>query len=112
GDAWPQRSPRGPQRLPAARPALPGAGLAVGGEPFSAAALAARFHEPYRSPFLAEVRASLPDGALGATLSGSGPTVIVWARAESADACTEALTRAYRAVRVVRLTVSPRGAVP
>ncbi len=32
------------------------------------------------APLLEEVRARLPAGALGATLSGSGPTVIVWAR--------------------------------
>ena len=44
------------------------------------AALADRLHEPYRpSAILDAVRAELPAGAVGATLSGSGPTVIVWA---------------------------------
>ena len=33
-----------------------------------------------RRPLLDELRADPPDGSAGATLSGSGPTVIVWAR--------------------------------
>jgi homoserine kinase len=111
-EALPATIPHADAAFTVARAALLGAALALGSEDLFAAALDDRLHEPYRSPFLAEVRASLPDGALGATLSGSGPTVIVWARAEAADACTEALTRAYPAVRVVRLAVSPRGAVP
>ena len=49
-------------------------------------------HEPYRAPFapaLDAVRADLPTGAVGATISGSGPTVIVWTHAEQVDACTQ-----------------------
>ena len=64
----------------AGRAALLGAALAAGSEELFAAALDDRLHEPYRSAFLADVRAELPASALGATLSGSGPTVIVWAR--------------------------------
>ena len=64
----------------AGRAALLGAALAAGSEALFAAALDDRLHEPYRSAFLADVRADLPESALGVTLSGSGPTVIVWAR--------------------------------
>ena len=52
----------------------------------------------------------LPDGALGATLSGSGPTVIVWARPESADACAEELTERFPDADVLHLSISPTGA--
>jgi homoserine kinase len=47
-----------------------------------------RLHEPYRSPFvpgLPELRALVGhDGCLGATISGSGPSVLLWCRAEAA----------------------------
>jgi homoserine kinase len=65
-----------------ARAALLGASIAMGEARLFAASHDDRLHEPYRSesaPHLAQLRADLPDGALGATLSGSGPTVIVWA---------------------------------
>jgi homoserine kinase len=65
-----------------ARATLLGASIASGDGPLFAASHDDRLHEPYRArnaPLLAELRADLPDGALGATLSGSGPTVIVWA---------------------------------
>jgi len=65
-----------------ARAALLGASIASGDARLFAASHDDRLHEPYRAataPLLAELRADLPEGALGATLSGSGPTVIVWA---------------------------------
>jgi homoserine kinase len=87
-----------------------GAALASADSDLFAAALGDRLHEPYRSPFLDEVRRSLPEGALGATLSGSGPTVIVWARKEAAGACEDELRRAYPDETILRLAVTPRGA--
>jgi homoserine kinase len=95
----------------AARAALLGAALASGSAELFAAALGDRLHEPYRSPFLADVRARLPDGALGATLSGSGPTVIVWALPDAADTCARALSARYPSLEVISLSVSPTGAV-
>jgi homoserine kinase len=56
------------------------------------------------------VRADLPEGALGATLSGSGPTVIVWAREEAADSCEAALAAGHPAATVIRFSVSKEGA--
>jgi homoserine kinase len=108
--ALPASIPHADAAFSAGRSALLGAALASGSEELFAAALDDRLHEPYRSAFLAEVRAALPDGALGATLSGSGPTVIVWAREHSAEATLKALADAFPGIEVVRLATSPAGA--
>jgi len=92
-----------------ARAALLGAGLARGDAALLAAAFADRLHEPYRpSPLLGAIRAELPPGAVGATLSGSGPTVIVWA--DEADTCARALEERFPKETVLALRVSPEGA--
>ena len=96
----------------AGRAALLGAALASGSEELFAAALDDRLHEPYRSVFLADVRAALPDCALGATLSGSGPTVIVWALRGRGEECAAELRRRWPAVETMQLDVSSRGAIP
>ena len=78
-----------------------------------AEAIQDRLHEPYRAknaPLLEKVRADLPDGALGATLSGSGPSVIVWARPDAVEACEEELARRFADASVLRFTVSAEGA--
>ena len=95
------------------RAALLGAAVASGSAELFAAAADDRLHEPYRAehaPVLAAVRKRLPDGALGATLSGSGPTVIVWARPESAIACATELTACFPDTDVLHLSISPTGA--
>ena len=75
-----------------------------------AAGLDDRLHEPYRpSPALDAVREELPPGARGATLSGSGPTVIVWA--DEPDACAAALAQRFPEHDVLPLAVTPRGAL-
>jgi homoserine kinase len=96
----------------AGRAALLGAGLASASPELFAAALDDRLHEPYRSTLLAEVRAALPDGALGATLSGSGPTVLVWAEPAAAAACESALQSRFADAQVMTLRVTPAGAGP
>ena len=55
------------------------------------------------------MRADLPEGARGATLSGSGPTVIVWA--DDPPACAAALKARFPDHDVLGLAVSPRGAL-
>ncbi len=65
---------------------------------------------PSGAPLLAAVRDDLPAAALGSTLSGSGPTVIVWARPESARACAHELEARFPDVSVLTLSVSPEGA--
>jgi homoserine kinase len=97
----------------AGRAALLGAALAQGSPKLFAAAIHDRLHEPYRSanaPLLEAVRSDLPEGALGATLSGSGPTVIVWVREESAGASEAELANRFTEASVVRFAVSEEGA--
>ena len=97
----------------AGRAALLGAALAAGSAELFARALDDRLHEPYRAdgaPALAQVRDDPPTGALGATISGSGPTVIVWARPDSAQACADELTSRFPDLHVMPLSVTPEGA--
>ena len=97
----------------AGRAALLGAAAASGSSELFAAALDDRLHEPYRDadgPLLREVRAELPPGALGATLSGSGPTVIVWAEADRLAACAAELRSRFGDTEVRELAVAASGA--
>jgi homoserine kinase len=97
----------------AGRAALLGAAIASGSTQLFAAALDDRLHEPYRAtdaPLLARVRADTPAGAVGATLSGSGPTVIVWAEPGRGAACANELRQALEDVDVLPLAASPTGA--
>jgi homoserine kinase len=113
--ALPAEVPHSDAAHTAGRAAVLGAALASGSAGLFAAALDDRLHEPYRTvsaPLLAAVRARLPEGALGATLSGSGPTVVVWAREEAADACAAALRESFPETRVLSLSVASRGAGP
>lgn len=94
----------------AGRAALLGAGAASGDADLFAAALGDWLHEPYRpSPVLDAVRAALPPGCAGATLSGSGPTVIAWAR--DCGACVADLRQRFPEHTVLQLDVAPRGAL-
>jgi homoserine kinase len=94
----------------AAYAALLAAGAAVQDADLFAAGLDDRLHEPYRpSTALDAVREELPPGARGATLSGSGPTVIVWA--DDSEACAAALAQRFPEHDVLALDVTPRGAL-
>jgi homoserine kinase len=107
--ALPDSVPLADAAFTVARAALLGASLVSGDSNLFAASNHDRLHEPYRAaaaPHLAELRADLPDGALGATLSGSGPTVIVWAERDiSAE-----LRGRYPAHQVMTLRVAEHGA--
>lgn len=95
------------------RAALLGAGIAVGSSELLGEAFADSLHEPYRgplSPVYGPIRERLPAGAAGATISGSGPTVIVWARETEATVCVAELADRFPQARVLRLAVSPSGA--
>lgn len=110
----PERVTHADAAFTAARAALLGAGLASGKPDLLAAAFEDRLHEPYRAaaaPLLEQVRSDPPAGSLGVTLSGSGPTVVVWAREGAADECANALARRFPAERVLTLAVAPRGAL-
>ncbi len=94
----------------AGRAALLGAGAASGDAVLFAAALGDWLHEPYRpSEVLEAIRASPPLGCAGATLSGSGPTVIAWA--SESGACAADLLARFPDHTVLELDVAPRGAL-
>ena len=108
--ALPERIPHADAAFSVARSALLGAAVVAGSPELFAAALADRLHEPYRSELLGAIRADLPPGALGATLSGSGPSIVVWARPEAAEECRSSLAERFESAHVLELSVSPKGA--
>jgi homoserine kinase len=91
-------------------------GLARGDLDLVARGLADRLHQPHRAPLYprsAELVERADElGALGATISGAGPTVLLWAREEVADAVAEraaSATAGWADVR--RVEFAPEGAV-
>jgi homoserine kinase len=112
-NSLPKTVPHEAAAYTAARATLLGAGLATGALDLLAAAFDDRLHEPYRAasaPELEAVRTDPPTGAVGASLSGSGPTVIVWAREDTAGETTAELAQRYPEHRVLPLAVTPKGA--
>ncbi|HEY5057911.1 MAG TPA: homoserine kinase [Gaiellaceae bacterium] len=94
---------------------LLGAALASGNQTLFAASADDRLHEPYRAvhaPHLAAIRQQLPDGALGATLSGSGPTVLVWAEKNRVGDVERALAARFPQHEVMHLPITTTGAGP
>ncbi|HLK42671.1 MAG TPA: homoserine kinase, partial [Thermoleophilia bacterium] len=72
-----------------------------------------RLHEPYRAPLvplLAAVRSAIGRGALGATLSGAGPTVLVWCEPGRAAAVAAAL-QGLDGARALPLAVAEQGVI-
>ena len=111
----PDTVPLGDAAFNAAHTALLILGLAHGDWELIAAGLHDRLHQPYRMPLYprsAELvgRASAM-GALGATISGAGPSVLVWCQYEQ----TGAVMRTLEAetgdwASVIRVTFESRGA--
>jgi len=94
------------------RAALLGASLATGDLELLSAALDDRLHEPYRSqaaPLLAELKAKPALGSVGVTLSGSGPTVIVWARHEEVEPCAQELHKRFDECEVLAVELATSG---
>jgi homoserine kinase len=111
--ALPDTVPRGDAVFTVARAALLGAGLASGDSRLFALGADDRLHEPYRlrhAPHLAEIRAAPPTGAVAATLSGSGPTVVVWCDAGLVDTARVELEARYPGHTILPLTVAETGA--
>jgi len=109
----PERIPHAAAAATVARAALLGAAFASQSPDLFEASLHDELHEPCRAPnapVLAAVRSDLPAGAVGATLSGSGPTVIVWAREDQLDPCVADLEARFADARVLPLRVASRGA--
>ncbi|MEJ7783779.1 MAG: homoserine kinase [Solirubrobacteraceae bacterium] len=90
-------------------------GLIQGDWDMVAAGLHDRLHQPYRAglyPRSAElVQKAAKLGALGATISGAGPTVLVWTHYEQTGGVVEALRReAGGWAQVIRAPFEPQGA--
>jgi homoserine kinase len=91
-----------------------GAAIAGGNATLLRDAFHDRLHEQYRSsqaPLLEALRDDLPDGASGVTLSGSGPSVVVWAEPDHLDAVVAALEQSVPpSATVLPLRVAQAGA--
>jgi homoserine kinase len=90
-------------------------GLATGDWELIAAGLRDRLHQPYRAhlyPRSAEVlERGRTLGALGATISGAGPTVVFWCQYEQTGAVMDQLRRVAEGwATVVRAPFESRGA--
>jgi len=94
--------------------ALLGAAIVAGDAELLRDALHDRLHEPYRAngaPLLRELQANAPEGTVGVTLSGSGPSVVVWADKRRAGDVADALRHSLSAdTQVLPLAVTERGA--
>lgn len=90
-------------------------GLARGELDLVSRGLRDRLHQPYRAPLYPRSAAVVTEaqalGALGATISGAGPTVLVWTHVEATAAVHERLReRADGWATVHRATFEPAGA--
>jgi homoserine kinase len=90
-------------------------GLATSDWDLIAAGLQDRLHQPHRAhlyPRSAELLERARDlGALGATISGAGPTVLVWCRLDQTGALVDALRRETEGwASVMRGRFEPQGA--
>ncbi|MGN6872205.1 MAG: homoserine kinase [Solirubrobacteraceae bacterium] len=90
-------------------------GLATGDWDLISAGLRDRLHQPHRAhlyPRSAELLDRAPGlGALGATISGAGPTVLVWCRYDQTGAVVDALRRETDGwAAVMRAGFEPQGA--
>ena len=95
--------------------ALLALGLADGDWELIAAGLRDRLHQPYRARLFARSAALLERarelGALGATISGAGPTVLVWCQYEQTGGVLAALTREAEGwAQVIRAPFESQGA--
>ncbi|MDW5594209.1 homoserine kinase [Conexibacter stalactiti] len=113
--ALPAEVPMGDAVHNVAHVALLTLGLARGDWELVGRGLDDRLHQPHRAhlyPKSAElVRDARSLGALGATISGAGPTVLVWSHYEQTAAVAEALrARAAGWARVFRVPFETQGA--
>jgi homoserine kinase len=86
-------------------------------------ALQDKLHQPYRAPLMpafgAVQNAALENGALGVTLSGAGPSILIWLEANAKSTFTESLktiilqTAAAKGVsgKAIELDVDTHGCV-
>ena len=113
--ALPPEVPMGDAVFNTAHGALLMLGLAKGDWDLVASGLDDRLHQPRREHLYPQsmelVRKARDLGALGATISGAGPTVLVWCHFEQTGAVVEALRREAEGwAEVLRAPFEPYGA--
>ncbi len=109
----PESLPHAEAAAAAAQAALLGAAIAAGDAALLAAAFHDRLHEPYRvedAPLLEELRERPVPGTAGVTLSGSGPSVVVWAAEGDAEAVAAALEARHPDAQILSLRIADKGA--
>jgi len=111
-EALPASVPHEDATVTAGAAALLGAAVAAGDPELLRVAFADRLHEPYRlaSTPLRGLAEKPPERALGVTLSGSGPSVVVWVLPADAEDVAAELTASYPDTTVLPLAVAARGA--
>jgi homoserine kinase len=113
--ALPERVPMADATFNVAHAALLVLGLARGDWELVARGLHDRLHQPHREHLyprsMALARRAAGLGALGATISGAGPTVLVWCREATTAGVADALRReADGWATVLPAPLEPRGA--
>jgi homoserine kinase len=113
--ALPAAVPLGDAAANSGHAALLALGLERGDLDLVAAGLRDHIHQPYRAHLYPQSAALLERaprlGALGATISGAGPTVLVWARTEAAPGVQAALEHETDGwAKVLPAGFEPRGA--
>jgi homoserine kinase len=110
----PEQLPHREAAAAAAQAALLGAAVASGDAKLLADAFHDRLHEPYRAPdapLLRELQDEPVAGQAGLTLSGSGPSVVVWLeRTWPVPGTVTELQRRYPDARVLPLQIAAEGA--
>jgi homoserine kinase len=113
-DGLPATVSHGDAATNATHAALLGAAITSGDAALLAAAFADRLHEQYRlddAPLLRLLREHPPADAAGVTLSGSGPTVVVWTDPDKVDDVERELEETLpEGSEVIVLDVVPEGA--
>jgi homoserine kinase len=92
---------------------LLGAAIVAGDAELLRDAFHDRLHEQYRhdsAPLLRELQSHAPAGAIGVTLSGSGPSVVVWADKRRTEEVVAALQHSLADTKVLPLAVAEKGA--
>jgi homoserine kinase len=113
--ALPELVPRADAVFNVGQASLLTLGLATGDWETVACGLHDRLHQPYRAhlyPRSAELLERATDfGALGATISGAGPTVLMWSHFEQTGGVVERLARETRGwARIMRVPFESQGA--
>jgi homoserine kinase len=109
----PESLSHGDATAAAAQAALLGAAVASGDAALLAASFHDLLHEPYRAvdaPLLEELRELPVVAQAGVTLSGSGPSVVVWVEKGKAAGAAAELESRYPDAHVLPLAVAEQGA--